>query len=141
MIVAPGSASLPSYTFGSNTGVGLFAPTTDILGFSTQGIERFRIDASGNLGIGTTTPQTRLVVNGTSTLFGVDLSGTRIVNLASPLANADAATKAYVDAAGGGGSSSSTLAVQAKVSSLIGLPVFGGDGSDGDVTISSPTSI
>jgi hypothetical protein len=38
-------------TSSSTTGNGMFLPTTNILGFSTNGSERMRIDASGNLGI------------------------------------------------------------------------------------------
>jgi len=54
----------------------------------------------GNVGIGTTTPTTgRLVVSGGD----VDVTTNKIINLATPTASADAATKAYVDAASGGG--------------------------------------
>jgi hypothetical protein len=49
-----GSASSPSIG-GSDTNTGLFTGA-DIIGFSTGGSERLRIDSSGRLGIGTTSP-------------------------------------------------------------------------------------
>lgn len=38
--------------------------------WSTGGVERMRLDSSGNLGVGTTTPATRLDVNGAATVRG-----------------------------------------------------------------------
>jgi hypothetical protein len=44
-----GTAALPGYTFTGFTGTGMFETGTNILGLSTAGVERARIDASGNL--------------------------------------------------------------------------------------------
>ena len=41
-------------TSSSTTGNGMFLPTTNTLGFSTNGSEKMRIDASGTIGIGIT---------------------------------------------------------------------------------------
>lgn len=60
--------------------------------------QRMVINPSGYVGIGTTTPGSRLTVSPVSSISGDMLSG-RIQNLASPVNNADAATKNYVDTA------------------------------------------
>ena len=50
-------------TSGSTVPVnGLYLPTTNTLGLATNSVERVRIDASGNLGIGTTSPAQALHV-------------------------------------------------------------------------------
>ncbi|MCL5004665.1 MAG: prepilin-type N-terminal cleavage/methylation domain-containing protein, partial [Patescibacteria group bacterium] len=64
-----GTALNPSYTFGNDTSLGIFKVSgTSTIGFSTQGLERMRIDASGNVGIGTTAPFEKLVVSGNAYL-------------------------------------------------------------------------
>ena len=61
-------------------------------------------DNGSSVGIGTSSPSATLDVNGTGRFNGtLDVSGNRITNVATPTASSDAATKAYVDAAGGGG--------------------------------------
>ncbi len=62
------------------------------------------IVAAGNVGIGTASPGAKLEVAGTGKFTGsLDMSSQKITSLAVPTASTDAATKAYVDAAGGGG--------------------------------------
>jgi type II secretory pathway pseudopilin PulG len=59
---------------------------------------------SGSVGIGTSTPTTAgLVVGNNVSGASIDAGNNRIINVATPTQNNDAANKAYVDAAAGGG--------------------------------------
>ena len=48
-----GTNALPAYSFQGQQSTGIFGAATDVLGFSTAGTERMRIDNVGNIGIGT----------------------------------------------------------------------------------------
>ena len=52
-LLANGSATTPSYSFSADSDSGMFRATTNTLGFATAGAERMRIDATGNLLVGT----------------------------------------------------------------------------------------
>jgi len=75
-------------TGGAATGNGMYLPTTNALGFSTDGSERMRLDAAGNLGLGVTPSASSLAgfleggygTFGQTTSLGTSIAGNAFYN-------------------------------------------------------------
>ena len=59
-----GSATYPNFTFNGDENTGMYLAGTDALAFTTGGTEKLRINSAGNLGVGTSNPQSRIDVGG-----------------------------------------------------------------------------
>ena len=74
ILATTGTAPIPGISFVGDTNTGIYAPSADTIGFSISGSERVRIDSSGNVGIGTSSPTQKLDIVGSYAAAG-DSSG------------------------------------------------------------------
>jgi len=59
-----GTAAAPAITTSGDTNTGMFFPAADTIAFAEGGTEAMRLDSSGNVGIGTSSPVGKLDVTG-----------------------------------------------------------------------------
>ncbi len=71
-----GTQTVPSLAFLGDTNNGLFSPATDNVAITTNGSEKLRVTNTGNVGIGTTNPTSKLSIGSQSTdRISIDWTG------------------------------------------------------------------
>jgi len=66
LITAAGTVSTPALTTTGDLNTGIYFPAADTIAFTEGGVEAMRIDSSGNVGIGTSSPTARFHVKGSN---------------------------------------------------------------------------
>jgi len=103
-LIPDGTVAAPGLRFANDQDTGFYRPSANAFGFVTAGVERFRVDATGNVGIGTASPSAKVHVaaagsGSTTTLLILDNPGSGDGTTAS--INLRAAGQTYGQIAGG----------------------------------------
>jgi hypothetical protein len=104
LIFPPGTEALPGLHVQGDVDTGLYAPAANTLGISTAGSERLRIDSSGNVGIGTSSPTQKLHVIG-NTILEANNSYVGLQNASGTSTGYMQGQSGFLAIAGGAGSS------------------------------------
>jgi len=111
--VQAGTAALPAITTTGDTNTGIFFPAADTIAFSEGGAEAMRIDSSGNMGIGTNAPATKIEIKGSGVSFTVNNTDTAAYATSKILFNNTSV-----------GSSIATIIAQRSISTSGGFLIF-----------------
>ena len=87
LITGAGTVSAPALTTTGDTNTGIFFPAADTIAFTEGGAESMRIDASGRVGIGTTSPSAQLDVRGSSPYMYIVDSGANLATFVAEVTN------------------------------------------------------
>jgi hypothetical protein len=88
-----GTVSAPAITTSGDTNTGIFFPAADTIAFTEGGVEAMRIDSSGRLGIGVTSPDGLITLPAAA-------SNTPKIRLQSSTSDVDVTISSYADASG-----------------------------------------
>lgn len=130
--LSSGSASAPTICPGYDNDTGLFHPATNNIGFTTNGSEKMRIEAGGNVGIKQSSPDHLLHIGDTTNALG-GTAGDQLDNLTiqSDTANTDYLNFTANRISTGIDWTTAAQRIQRKVdSTLMGYIQFGNFGSD-----------
>ena len=126
LTIAGNSSSTSSIYFSSDTdndaGQIKYVYSGNAMTFATSGSERMRIDSSGNVGIGTTSPTQKLDVNGTVELNNLTVGGSQGTD--GQVLTSTGSGIAWEDASGGGGSSVWNVITDTTISSNVASVAF-----------------
>ena len=93
---AAGNQTTPALTTTGDTNTGLFFPAADTIGFAEGGAEAMRIDSSGQVGIGTSSPASTLHIVGTTAVQAIKETVTVSATAATGTIAFDALTQAVL---------------------------------------------
>lgn len=110
---ATGTAAAPAFFFQGDGDTGMFSPTTNVLAFTTNGVEKVRINSAGDVGIGVTSPGAKLDVAGQIKISGGSPGAGKVLT-------SDASGLATWQTAGGGTPAGSNTQVQYNNSGAFG---------------------